>query len=48
MLYEYSIVFSQAISKLIEAIRKKLETEEKDISKVNYFLDNYDFNIYYT
>jgi len=48
MLYEYSIVFSQAISKLIEAIRKKLETEEKDISEVNYFLDNYDFNIYYT
>lgn len=33
----YSIVFQQAISKLIDAIKKKLETEEKDISKVNNF-----------
>lgn len=33
-------IFQQAISKLIDAIKKKLETEEKDISKVNNF-NNY-------
>jgi len=37
-LCDFSIVFLQAISKLIETIKKK-----KDISKVNNFLDNYDF-----
>lgn len=37
-LYCYLIVLLQAISKLIDVIKKKLEVEEKDISKVNRVL----------
>lgn len=36
MLY-IRLFFLQAISKLIDAIKKKLETEEKDILKVSNF-----------